>query len=161
MWWDLIPGVGKIIDKVLELIPDPNERARAEEQLQAAEQSSEIQVALAQIKVNEVEAASSSLFVSGGRPAFLWLGVAILAWNYMLAPSINFLADCIHGVAGAPHIEIFNAGEIMAIVTGVLGLGAMRSYDRQRGTADGQSPASRQAAVTTHLKAPAPILVQR
>ena len=34
---------------------------------------------LAQIEVNKVEAASSSVFVSGWRPAIGWIGVAAMA----------------------------------------------------------------------------------
>jgi hypothetical protein len=41
---------------------------------------------LAQIEVNKVEAASSSVFVSGWRPAIGWIGVAAMGYQFLAYP---------------------------------------------------------------------------
>lgn len=74
MGFDLT-GLGSLFDfgtKVLErVIPDPEERAKAQLELMKAQKQGDAQLepARQQNEVNKVEAASPNLFVSGWRPA--------------------------------------------------------------------------------------------
>lgn len=87
-----------------------------------------IRLQLAQIAVNQDEAKSESLFVSGGRPACIWIGAFALAYASILEPMARFLAQVAFGYAGAfPAIDTTIT---MQILFGLLGLGAMRSYDK-------------------------------
>ena len=45
--------------------------------------------ALAQIKVNEVQAAHKSLFVAGGRPAIMWICALGLFYAVLLHPVLD------------------------------------------------------------------------
>ena len=65
----LLPVIGKVLDRV---IPDKNARKQAQEELERAEQSGELQLLLGQIEINKQEAAHKSLFVAGWRPAVGW-----------------------------------------------------------------------------------------
>lgn len=87
---------------------------------------------MGQIEVNKVEAQSASIFVAGWRPAIGWVGAAGLAYNFVLGPFIEFGARAF-GYAGV--MPSANSGELMALVTSMLGVGAMRSFDKTRGTA--------------------------
>ncbi len=151
-WWDLIPGVSGVINKVLSLIPDPNERARTEAALQAAEQSAEMQQALViiqgQIDIDKIEAASGSLFQAGARPGILWICAAGLGWQYILSPLISTVQALYHGTP-PPVVDMSG---LFPLLFGMLGLGAMRSFERVNGVAAGQGPASRATAVAVAAK---------
>jgi hypothetical protein len=82
----------------------------------------------AQAEINKIEAGSSSLFVAGWRPFIGWTCGAALAYNYVLMPLLvwvvtNFYPD-------APAMPILDNSELMTILLGMLGLGAMRTYEK-------------------------------
>ncbi len=143
LWEMLVPGLGAAIQKGLDLIPDSNARAQAEEAFRQASQSAEVQEMLAQIEVNKVEANSGSLFQGGARPFILWVCGAALAWTYILAPLLTWGS----AMFGGPAMPALAAGELFPLMTGMLGLAAVRTYERTQGVAAGQGPASRAAAV--------------
>lgn len=121
-WAAAIPILGSILDRV---IPDKNARAQAQEALEAAEQSGELQVLLGQLEINKQEAAHKSIFVAGARPFILWVcGVALL-YNTLLHPILNIWVDM-------PPVE---TGLLYPVLTGMLGLGGMRSWEKSKGVA--------------------------
>jgi hypothetical protein len=82
----------------------------------------------AQAEINKIEAGSSSLFVAGWRPFIGWTCGVALAYNYVLMPFIvwfvmNFYPD-------APGMPVLDNSELMTILLGMLGLGAMRTYEK-------------------------------
>jgi roadblock/LC7 domain-containing protein len=118
-------------DVVSTFKADPLEVMR----LQAAIAQSEAQLALglaqAQTKVNELEAVSQDKFVSRWRPAIGWICGAAYAYSFVLQPFGVFLltASGYHLEASQlPHIQV---GELSMVLMGMLGLGAMRSWDKQ------------------------------
>ncbi|CAB4122471.1 Holin of 3TMs, for gene-transfer release [uncultured Caudovirales phage] len=128
----LLEALTPIVSKVLDLIPDPNARARAEAEMQAQLITLAAQQAQQQSEVNKVEAASSSLFVSGWRPAVGWICAAALAWNYALFPMVAWLVACFGIVA---PLKPLMDGNLMELTLGMLGMGALRSFDKSKGTA--------------------------
>jgi len=116
---------GKIIDK---LWPDPVEREKAQIALFQLQQSGE----LAQIGVNAEEAKSGSVFVSGWRPSIGWVCSAACAWNWIGLPMAKA------GLLIAGHsfdLKPADLSEMMPVMLGMLGLGAMRSFDKVKGVA--------------------------
>lgn len=115
-----------VISKVLDrIVPDKNARAAADEQLEAAEQSGELQLMLGQLEINKVEAAHKSLFVAGARPAALWVCCFALAYNTILYPTLDIWLVM-------PAIQ----GELLyPILTGLLGLSGIRGFEKSRGVA--------------------------
>ena len=88
----------------------------------------DIKLQLAQIGVNEKEAGSESFFVSGGRPACIWIGAFGLAYAAIIEPLMRFIATVIFGYTGAfPDLDTTIT---MQVLFGLLGLGAMRSFDK-------------------------------
>jgi hypothetical protein len=82
----------------------------------------------AQAEINKIEAGSTSLFVAGWRPFIGWTCGAALAYNYVLMPLLvwvvtNFYPD-------APAMPVLDNSELMTILLGMLGLGAMRTYEK-------------------------------
>ena len=64
----LLPAVTPIIDKLVDLIPNSNERARAREKFEFELMKAVNDAAEQQNAVNQVEAAHNSVFVAGWRP---------------------------------------------------------------------------------------------
>lgn len=128
---DLLSGLTPIVNKVLDLIPDPNAKARAEAEMQAellkyaAEQSAQ------QSEVNKVEAANANLFVSGWRPAIGWTCALAFMFMYVVAPLATWVAAFFNHIVPIPQ---FDTNALMSLTTGMLGLGAMRSFDKKQGT---------------------------
>lgn len=124
--------VGKVVDKIF---PD---KTKAEEvklemlRLQQAGALKEIEleynIMLEQIKVNMEEAKSSRLFVSGWRPFVGWVCGGAFAYNYIMMPFIVWIAAWASGTA--PVMPELDMGELTTLLFGMLGLGAMRSFDK-------------------------------
>jgi hypothetical protein len=142
MAWD-ITGIGSILDfggKIIDKIfPDPTAAAAAKLELYKAQQAGEFkelelqaEVAKAQIAVNAVEAASSSTFVAGARPFIMWVCAFALMYVSILEPIARFVATVAYHYSGAyPEIDTTIT---MQVLVGLLGIGAMRNYDKKQGT---------------------------
>lgn len=135
---DVIIGpVFKIIDKI---IPDPQAKAAAQLKILELNQAGEfkqldadLQLSLAQIKVNEVEAAAPGLFRGGWRPAVGWVGVLGMAYMVLMRPLLPWFAT----VMGfdVPPLPPVDTEETFALLMGILGLGGMRTVERLKGRA--------------------------
>lgn len=127
----------KVVDK---LFPDPQKAQEAKIELfklqqtgELAQLAAETSLTKAQIEVNAVEAASSDKFVSRGRPFVIWVGGFAFAYATILEPIARFVASVGFHYAGAfPAIDTTIT---LQVLFGLLGLGAMRSYDKKQGTA--------------------------
>ena len=127
---DVIKGViGKIW-------PDPALQAEANLKLatlvqtgELAELAAQTDLAKAQIAVNTVEAASTSLFVAGWRPFIGWTCGAAMAYKFILAPLLTF------GAAYAVNLPVLDFGEMSTVLLGMLGLGGLRTVEKIKGVA--------------------------
>lgn len=124
----------KIIDKIF---PDKTQAEQAKLEVFKLQQAGELQqaqnefqLAIEQIKTNAVEAASGSRWVAGWRPFIGWISGAALAWNYILFPFYSYTVK-LFNVAAPPMFALDNS-ELMTLLLGMLGLGAMRSYDKKQ-----------------------------
>jgi Holin of 3TMs, for gene-transfer release len=129
---DLISPVTDIIG---EVVVDKDKKKELEYKLQElvdkADQRYHDEL-MAQTEVNKVEAAHASIFVAGWRPFIGWTGGVGLAYSFVLAPFIEFVARANGYVQEMPMPD---AAQLMMLVTSMLGVGAMRSYDKTKGTA--------------------------
>lgn len=129
--------VGKsLIEKIW---PDPVKQAQEKRKLEDLHQKGELaelqartSLMIAQIKVNEVSANHPSIFVSGARPAAIWAGVFSMAWSGIFHPMLTWVWAFAE-MAGTPP-PLIESASLMAIVTGLLGIGAMRTRDKEKGT---------------------------
>lgn len=87
--------------------------------------------------INQVEAQHASIFVAGGRPAAMWVCVAGLAYQFLAHPMllwswalIQSLGWIPQGYAPPPPIDTVS---LMTLLSGMLGLGAYRTYERKIG----------------------------
>ena len=116
----LIEPATKLLDKVIEDKDQKN--ALAHEIATMAERHAQ-ELAQGQLGVNKVEAAHKSLFVAGWRPAIGWVCALGLFYNVILANIIGIWVD-------VPEID---TTLLVPVMMGMLGLGAMRSYEKVQG----------------------------
>jgi hypothetical protein len=86
---------------------------------------------MAQIEVNKIEAASTSVFVSGARPAAMWTCVCGLFYTFILQPLLSW-ASLIWKYPEPPQID---TGLLIQLLMGMLGLAALRTYEKKEGVA--------------------------
>lgn len=120
----IIKGIGDIAD---DLITTDEELAKAElDQYEAETKRLE-----SQTQINVIEAGNSNLFVSGWRPAIGWLCGFAFAYSAILEPLMRFVSSVMYGYIGG--FPLIDTTLTMQILFGILGLGAMRSYDKKNG----------------------------
>ena len=123
---EIIGAVGKIAD---DLTTSDKERMAAE--LDAYKAKSERMGG--QVEINKIEAASGSLFVSGGRPFVVWVCAFALAYAAVIEPIARFVATV--GFAYAGPFPVIDTDLTMQVLLGLLGLGAYRSVEKIKGVA--------------------------
>lgn len=134
MLGDLIKSViGPILKPLVDRIPDPNERARAQEQIESQMLVAMTSLVQGQLEINKQEAQHSSVFVAGWRPAIGWICGAGLLTHYLVLPLVVWVAFLFGAnLEGAPNLEI---GDLMVLLGGMLGLGGLRTYEKRLGVA--------------------------
>jgi len=83
-----------------------------------------------QLDVNVKEAGHRSIFVSGWRPFIGWCGGFALAFEFILSPAIEWYAKFAGLSLTAPEIQ---TGPLLAIVTSMLGVAGLRSFEKSKG----------------------------
>lgn len=134
----LVPVLGDAVRRVLDSVfPDPAQRAEAElrlrqlEQEGTFEQKAALALAQGQIATNQAEAAGG-WWRAGWRPAAGWVCVFALAFEFVIAPLGSWgLAIAGHPVPAPPRLDAV----LFELLFGLLGLGALRSFDKLRGRA--------------------------
>jgi len=122
----VIEAVGKVAG---DLVTTDKERMAADLEAYKAE-TDRMQ---GQIETNKIEAASSSLFVSGARPAVMWICAFALAYASVIEPIARFVARVWFGYSG--DFPVIDTDLTMQVLIGVLGLGAYRSFEKAKGVA--------------------------
>lgn len=127
-----------------KFVPDPQAKAKAIldlETLHAAGDSeqlkAQVQLMLAQADITKTEAQDNSLFVKGGRPAIIWVCAASLFTYYVpycLVATYIWAHQCLitGALATRPDLGI---SDLVALVTGMLGVTGMRSIEKMGGKA--------------------------
>jgi len=83
-----------------------------------------------QLDVNAKEAGHRSIFVSGWRPFIGWCGGFALAFEFILSPGIEWYSKFAGLNLTAPEIQ---TGPLLAIVTSMLGVASLRSFEKAKG----------------------------
>ena len=136
MWQLFVPLLGKIFDQVF---PDPKAAADAKLKVLEMQQAGELavldadlKIALAQAGINAEEAKSPALFVSGWRPFIGWCCGIGLAYVFLLYPLLTWWA-ALYRPAFVPPVLV--ADHLFELVTAMLGLGGLRTFEKLKGVA--------------------------
>jgi len=72
------------------------------------------------------------MFVSGWRPAVGWICATGMGFNFICVPLGNFGCALAGVDVSLPALDL---SEMMPVLMGMLGLGAMRSFEKTKGVA--------------------------
>lgn len=125
--------------------PDPVKRSEELRKLEELRQTGDlaqlnahVQLMLGQLKVNQQEASHKSVFVAGWRPSIGWVGSAALAYQFVLYPLLLWVWSILEvkelvpkGITPPP---VLDTTALFAMVSSMLGIGAMRSFDKKNRT---------------------------
>lgn len=119
---------GKLLDLIGKFVPDRDKQLELQAGVMAAIQSANN----AQNEINKAYAASNSFYMAGARPAFLWIGVAYFLYSYILVPIIMYGCYALgHPIPKPPALD----EHIYELVTLLLGVSGMRTYEKIQGAA--------------------------
>lgn len=131
MFAALIPVLAPIVGRLIDMIPDPEARAKAEREAMLSLTQGLLDADKAQIGVNVIEAGHRSIFVAGWRPGCAWICTFGLAYSFIIYPTLLW-AGAIWFPETPPPPDL-DTGELVGILMGLLGLGALRSHDKSKG----------------------------
>ena len=90
-----------------------------------------------QLEVNRAEAASSSLFVAGWRPAIGWIGAAALGYQFLLYPLLVWAWSLLQARGVVPDNlqppPMLNTDALWVVLSGMLGIAGLRSVEKVKG----------------------------
>ncbi len=140
---DIVKGIGGLAD---DLFTSDEERLK----IAIEEKKIDASIARGQMAINTEEARHGSIFVAGWRPFIGWIGGVALAYQFVLYPLLiwvfavaqakNWLPCnlegmiAVEGKCGFGPPPVFDSGPLFAIVTGMLGIGGLRTYDKLKNT---------------------------
>ncbi len=121
----LTAGIG-LVDKFIgKFVKDKDLAAKLTANARSQEFAGELSLLVGQMEINKIEAAHSSIFVSGWRPAVGWICGGGLLYNTILSPFLDIWLE-------VPEVDV---SLLMPVLMGMLGLGAMRSFEKSKGVA--------------------------
>ena len=123
----LVGPVTGLLDKFIE---DKDVKNKLAHDLSTMAERHAQELAKGQMEINKTEAAHKSLFVAGWRPAIGWICGLGMASNFLLIPVANFVLAL---TGSAIVVPLLDTGEMMPVLMGMLGLGAMRTYEKKQG----------------------------
>lgn len=145
----ILTGVGNLAKDIRTAITgeaplDPNQKMEIHLKLtamEAAVQQAAMQYDTRQMElqneINKIEAGSDNTFKSGWRPATGWVCVAGLAFVFLVRPLLPWAVQVGGLIVGhkveLPPIPDIPMEDMMVLLTGMLGLGVMRTTERIKG----------------------------
>jgi hypothetical protein len=122
-------AVTPVVNKILDFIPDPQQKLAAQQQLMASLQAWDMQ----QVTVNAAEAANSSVFVSGWRPFIGWICGAGMAYKFIVQPFLVFALVALKVDFDVDLLPVLDWSEMSTVLIGMLGLGGLRTFEKVKG----------------------------
>lgn len=128
---EVVKGVGKVAD---DLFTSDEERLKIAQE----EKALEADLIKGQMQINTAEAQHQSVFVAGWRPFIGWVGGVALAYQYVLYPLLTWALTIANGneVFSKPATPppVLDAEVLWVLVSGMLGIAGMRSFDKLKRT---------------------------
>jgi len=135
----IIEGVGKVADSLYTTDKERLQMALEDRKLDLEQARIDQATDLAQVDVNKIEAENPNLFVSGWRPAVGWVGVLGLAYQFIGYPLMQWGWSFLQGVdiipKGLTPPPDLQTDQLMVLLSGLLGFGGMRSFEKHKGVA--------------------------
>ena len=115
--------IGPITGLLGKFVEDKDQKNALAHEIATLAQKEAHKNAAFQLEVNKVEAAHKSLFVAGWRPFIGWCCGLGLLYSVLLSPLLDIWFE----------MPVIDSSILMPTMTGMLGLGALRSYEKVKG----------------------------
>jgi len=125
----LIGPATKLIGKFIE---DKDQKNKLAHSLATMAEKHAQELSKGQIDVNKEQAKHPSLFVSGARPAIMWVCCLGLLWQFFVGPILTWATGIWFPDMVPPQLEVEG---LITLVMSLLGLGAMRSFEKSKNVA--------------------------
>lgn len=129
-------GIGAIADLAKDLVgrffPDKTEQEKGQMALILATMQNQMAMNQGQMDINEVEAANPNFFVSGWRPWVGWVCGSACAWNWIGLPIAKFITELFGKTLAIAPADLT---QMLPLLMGLLGMGALRTYEKTQGVA--------------------------
>lgn len=129
---DVVKSVGNTLDN---LFTSDEERLEAEQEIMKARRNFDYlenklvaEQNIGQMEVNKQEA-KGNWFQAGWRPAIGWIGAITLAYQFIVYPLLLWTLD--DASKAPPQMD---SSMMFTIITGMLGIAGMRSFDKLKKT---------------------------
>ena len=120
-----VGGLAKDVADVVDMFVETDEEKKAAEVLLMKIQQEPDKW---QAEINKIEAAHRTVFVAGWRPFIGWIcGIGIFC-HFIAFPIAVWTSNMLDKNVAMPNIQ---TGELMTLVLSLLGLGALRSYEKK------------------------------
>lgn len=113
--------------------PNEEERRKAEAEFLKMAADGELKQIIGQLEINAREAQHPSLLVAGWRPAFGWIGAVAFGYHVILQPLLAFMA--VNFLGDQVMLPAFDMELLWVVVTGMLGIGGLRTFEKSKGVA--------------------------
>ena len=113
------------------MIEDKDQKAKLAHELATMADKLAHEQNLAQMAINKEEASSGSLFKGGWRPFIGWVCGLAFAYHFILQPLLVFILATFS--IALPDLPEFDMGTLLPILGGMLGIGGLRTYEKQKG----------------------------
>ena len=125
----LIGPATKLLGKFIE---DKDKKNQLAHSIATMAEKHAQELAKGQIEVNKEQAKHPSLFVSGARPAIMWVCCLGLLWQFFVGPILTWATSIWFPDMVPPQLEVEG---LITLVMSLLGLGAMRSFEKSKNVA--------------------------
>ena len=112
-----------------EANPDKDMKNKLAHEVATMAESHAQELAKGQIQANVEQAKHPSLFVSGARPAIMWVCCLGLLWQFFVGPILTWATGIWFPDMVPPQLEVEG---LITLVMSLLGLGAMRSFEKSK-----------------------------
>jgi hypothetical protein len=112
-------------------VPDPEAKRQAEAEFLSMAMQGELKQVIAQLEINAREATHPSMWVAGWRPAVGWVGALGLFYATIGQPVLAWVS----AARGWPVPPDLNVDLLWVTLSGMLGIGGLRTYEKAKGVA--------------------------
>lgn len=124
--------VGPVAGLLDQFIEDKDQKAKLAHEIATMSEKHMSEAMLANAQANIEQSKHASIFVSGARPAIMWICALGLLTQFFLMPIAEWAI-----IIWMPEIDLpkLNTGELMTLTLSLLGLGGLRSFEKSKGIA--------------------------
>lgn len=126
-------GISLVQTFIGKFVKDKDLAEKLSADLNSQKFAGDLSLLTGQLEINKVEAAHESMFVAGWRPYVGWICGTGVAIKFIVMPLAQFIVILI--MDKPPEFPEFNIAELLTLLGGMLGFGALRTFEKLKGVA--------------------------